>query len=874
MWYDSYDKTTKSGVNALEHTTKRLTVGILAHVDAGKTTLSEAMLYEAGALRRAGRVDHGDAFLDNFALERERGITIFSKQAVFSYGGVEFTLVDTPGHVDFAAETERTLQVLDAAVLVVSATDGVQGHTLTLWKLLARSGVPVFLFINKMDLAGADRQRVLADCAARFGACVDFSLEREQLAEELAVLDEDVMASYLDTGEVSDRDAAALAAARKVFPCYFGAALRLDGVRALMDGLARFIPEPVRPQEFGARVYKITRDAQGARLTHMKITGGMLRAKTQMAGEDARGRAWSEKADRIYVYSGAKAALCDEAPAGTLCAVSGLTRTWAGEGLGFEAGTLPPVLQPVLAYRVILPEGCDTHRALDALRRLEEEDPQLSVSWDERAQEIRVRLMGEVQLEVLARVLAERFSIEAQFGEGTVVYQETIAAPVEGAGHFEPLRHYAEVHLLLEPAPRGSGVVYDTVCSEDSLDRNWQRLILSCLAEKRHAGVLTGAPLTDVKITLTAGRAHLKHTEGGDFREAACRAVRQGLRRAESVLLEPVYSFRLEAPADCVGRAMSDIGRMCGSFDPPVTQGDAAVLTGTVPVSELRGYPLEVAAYTKGRGRILCTLKGYDPCHNAEEVIAAAGYDADADVENTADSVFCSHGAGRVVRWDEAGAMMHVDSGIRLAPDEPEPQSVPVRAARMVYNGTREEDKELEAIFARTYGAQKPRAFDRPRREADTAAPQEEDPVQDYLLVDGYNIIFAWDELRELAKTNIDGARAALIDILCNYQGFRKCEVIVVFDAYKVRGGIGQAARHHNIWVVYTKEAETADMYIEKTTYELGRRHRVRVATSDGAEQLIILGHGALRISARSFYDEVRAADAEIREILQRLRRR
>lgn len=856
----------------METKAKRLTVGIFAHVDAGKTTLSEAFLYVSGAVRKQGRVDHGDAFLDNFALERERGITIFSKQAVFSYGGVEFTLVDTPGHVDFAAEAERTLEVLDCAVLVVSATDGVQGHTLTLWRLLERSGVPVVLFINKTDLAGADATRVLAECSDRFGACVDFSLPPDELAEELAVLDEDVMARYLETGGVPDEDAGALIASRRVFPCWCGAALRLDGVRELLDGIARYMPEPLRPAEFGARVYKITYDAQGTRLTHLKVTGGALAAKTMLSGRDAQGRPWTEKADRLLILSGAKSEMCAEAPAGTLCAVTGLTHTFAGEGLGFEAGTRAPMMQPVLEYRVILPDGTDAVKALACLRRLEEEDPQLCVAWNEQSREIGVRLMGEVQLEVLARVAAERFGLEISFGEGTIVYKETISAPVEGAGHFEPLRHYAEVHLLLEPAARGSGITYDTVCSEDALDRNWQRLILSCLAEKQHTGVLTGAPLTDVKITLTAGRAHLKHTEGGDFREAACRAVRQGLRKAQSVLLEPVYEFRLEVPADCVGRAMADIGRMDGSFEAPVTQGDAAVITGTAPVASMRGYPLEVAAYTKGRGRILCSLKGYEPCRNADEVIAAAGYDADADVDNTADSVFCSHGAGRIVPWNEADAMMHVESGIRLAgaeqSGEPQRRRAPERS---VYRGTLEEDKELEAIFTRTYGAQKPRSFDPPRRETASVPVKEEDPVQDYLLVDGYNIIFAWDELRELAKTNIDGARAALIDILCNYQGFRKCEVIVVFDAYKVRGGLGQAARHHNIWVVYTKEAETADMYIEKTTYELGRRHRVRVATSDGAEQLIILGHGALRISARSFYDEVRAANQEIREILQKL---
>ena len=872
---------------------KRLVIGILAHVDSGKTTLAEAMLYRAGVLRKLGRVDHRDAFLDTDAMERARGITIFAKQAVLDLpadaAGLEetrLTLLDTPGHVDFSAEAERTLQVLDYAILVVSGTDGVQAHTQTLWNLLARYRVPTFVFVNKMDLPGADRAVRLRELRGRFGdGCVDFGPDAEaDRAEALAMASETLMAEVLADGAPREADVITAIARREVFPCLFGAALRLDGVDDLLAALRRYTRQPEAAGAFGARVFKIASDDAGARLTYLKVTDGSLPVKaTVTAREDARAP-FAEKADQLRVYSGSKFRLTSEALPGDVVAVTGLTATYPGQGLGVQPDAAAPVLEPVLTYRLLLPEGGDPHTALRALRQLEQEDPQLHVVWQEALGEIHLQLMGEVQLEILQNLLKTRFGIEAGFDEGGILYKETLTAPVEGFGHYEPLRHYAEVHLLLEPAPRGSGIQLAAACRPDTLDGNWQRLILTHLAERTHPGVLTGAPLADVKITLTAGRAHLKHTEGGDFRQATYRAVRQGLRTAARdghvALLEPWYNVRLELPAANLGRAMNDLQRMGGQTEPPAQQGDLAVLAGRAPVSELRGYAREVAAYTRGEGRLICTPAGYAPCHNAEAVIAAAGYDPDADTENPADSVFCSHGAGTVIRWDEAPARAHVASGLgRSAPGADDTAAGETRRRRAdAYRGTLEQDKELLAIFERTYGPVRRR---NPNQSADLAARRAlgsapktarqaaaQPAGPEYLLVDGYNVIFAWDSLRRLAENDLDIARRRLQDTLCNYAGYRRCTVILVFDAYKVKGGVGSVERYHNIHVVYTREAETADMYIEKTTHELGRKHRVRVVSSDGAEQIIILGSGGLRVSARAFEKEVAAVEAEIREYL------
>ena len=872
---------------------KRLVIGILAHVDSGKTTLAEAMLYRAGVLRKLGRVDHRDAFLDTDAMERARGITIFAKQAVLDLpadaAGLEetrLTLLDTPGHVDFSAEAERTLQVLDYAILVVSGTDGVQAHTQTLWNLLARYRVPTFVFVNKMDLPGADRAVRLRELRGRFGdGCVDFGPDAEaDRAEALAMASETLMAEVLADGAPREADVITAIARREVFPCLFGAALRLDGVDDLLAALRRYTRQPEAAGAFGARVFKIASDDAGARLTYLKVTDGSLPVKaTVTAREDARAP-FAEKADQLRVYSGSKFRLTSEALPGDVVAVTGLTATYPGQGLGVQPDAAAPVLEPVLTYRLLLPEGGDPHTALRALRQLEQEDPQLHVVWQEALGEIHLQLMGEVQLEILQNLLTTRFGIEAGFDEGGILYKETLTAPVEGFGHYEPLRHYAEVHLLLEPAPRGSGIQLAAACRPDTLDGNWQRLILTHLAERTHPGVLTGAPLADVKITLTAGRAHLKHTEGGDFRQATYRAVRQGLRTAARdghvALLEPWYNVRLELPAANLGRAMNDLQRMGGQTEPPAQQGGLAVLAGRAPVSELRGYAREVAAYTRGEGRLICTPAGYAPCHNAEAVIAAAGYDPDADTENPADSVFCSHGAGTVIRWDEAPARAHVASGLgRSAPGADDTAAGETRRRRAdAYRGTLEQDKELLAIFERTYGPVRRR---NPNQSADLAARRAlgsapktarqaaaQPAGPEYLLVDGYNVIFAWDSLRRLAENDLDIARRRLQDTLCNYAGYRRCTVILVFDAYKVKGGVGSVERYHNIHVVYTREAETADMYIEKTTHELGRKHRVRVVSSDGAEQIIILGSGGLRVSARAFEKEVAAVEAEIREYL------
>ena len=850
---------------------KRICTGLLAHVDAGKTTLSEALLYRAGCLKKLGRVDHKDAFLDTNAMERERGITIFSKQAVLGLPDAQITLLDTPGHVDFSGEMERTLSVLDYAVLVVSGTDGVQSHTETVWKLLRRYGVPVFVFVNKMDLAGADRQAVLDQLARLEEGFVPFdgSLEPDAFAEALAMQSEEAMEAYLENGEVPRELITTMVARRQVFPCLFGSALKLQGVDELLAALQAYTRQPKEAEEFAARVFKISRDEQGSRLTWLKVTGGHLRVKALLTGEDPDGQPWQEKADQLRVYSGAKFQAVEQAPAGTVCAVTGLTRTWAGQGLGEETAGQAPVLQPVQSCRLLLPEGCDAHAVLPRLTQLQEEDPQLRIVWNERLGEIHLQMMGEVQLDVLKRLIWERFGLAVGFGPGSIVYKETIAGPVEGVGHFEPLRHYAEVHLLLEPLPRGAGLQFDSICSEDVLDRNWQRLILTHLEEKEHLGVLTGSPITDMKITLTAGRAHLKHTEGGDFRQATYRAVRQGLMQADSILLEPWYEFRLEVPAEQVGRAMADVQRMGGSFDPPELLGDTSVLTGSVPVAEMRGYAMELAGYTRGKGKLACTLAGYRPCHDASAVIEQMGYDPERDTENPADSVFCAHGAGYNVKWDEVPAHAHVESGVRL--NEPEEEEVPAarqprRQAAPV--SSLEEDKQLAAIFERTYGPSKGRELFR-TAPVKPAEYHFEPSGPEYLLVDGYNLIFAWDELKKLAADNLEGARQALADLLCNYRGFHDCQVILVFDAYKVPHGTGEVSRYHNIYIVYTREAETADMYIEKTTYQLAKQRRVRVVTSDGAEQLIILGHGALRVSARSFREEVERTNGEIRRILE-----
>lgn len=843
---------------------KRLVIGILAHVDSGKTTLSEAMLYESGSIKKLGRVDHGDAFLDSYALERDRGITIFSKQAVLRAGSAEITLLDTPGHVDFSTEMERTLQVLDYAILVISGTDGVQSHTETLWRLLARHKIPTFLFVNKMDLAGADRAAMLTQLACRLHrGCVDFSANQlpETFYENLAVCDESLLARFFETGALEQNAVSKSIAQRKIFPVFFGAALKLEGVAAFLSALETYCEMPRYDAAFGAKVFKIARDEQGTRLTYLKITGGSLKVKTAM-GE--------EKINQIRIYSGAKFAAADEVSCGTICAVTGLAQTYAGQGLGAETQSDLPMLEPVLHYRIELPPEADAHTALAKLRILEEEDPALHIVWNERLQEIHVQLMGEVQLEVLQSVLEERFSLRVTFGQGAIAYKETIADTVEGVGHFEPLRHYAEVHLLLEPGARGSGLQFASSCSEDVLDKNWQRLILSHLAEKTHLGVLTGSPITDIKITLASGKAHLKHTEGGDFRQATYRAVRQGLQQAQSVLLEPWYTVRLEVPADMVGRAMADLQRRNGNFQPPQTEGEFCVLTGSAPVACMRDYQREVNSYTRGRGRLVCSLQGYQPCHNAQEVITEIGYQSETDLENTADSVFCAHGAGFAVKWNDVPQYMHLESVLRVQTAPELPQNIRRRAA--AYCATLEQDKELMAIFERTYGpirTDKRQAFATAHREPTTPKTMPDRFTgPEYLLVDGYNIIFAWEELKALAKENLDGARQRLIQILCNYQGFRRCEVILVFDAYKVKNNPGEVEKCHNISVVYTKEAETADMYIEKVTHALAKNSRVRVATSDGAEQLIILGHGALRVSASAFREEVTQVENAIREFL------
>lgn len=831
----------------------KIVVGILAHVDAGKTTLSEGMLYTAGAIRTMGRVDNRDAFLDTYALERERGITIFSKQAVFSLGTTQVTLLDTPGHVDFSPEMERTLQVLDYAILVISGADGVQGHTRTLWNLLKRYEIPTFVFVNKMDQAGTDAEVLLQELKTVLEeGCVNFSAKRDAaFYEEAAVCSEDALEEFLDTGRLKDETIQELFLERQLFPCFFGSALRLEGVKEFVEQMQELIKVPAYPETFGAKVFKIARDEAGNRLTYLKITGGSLKVKAVIGGQ---------KVNQIRIYSGEKYEAVNEVEAGSICAVTGLSDTYPGEGLGAEQGTYLPVLEPVLNYQVIPTEGDDPILLLPKLRELEEEEPQLHIVWEEALQEIHVQLMGEVQLEVLKTLIYERFGVEVEFGQGNILYKETIQNTVEGVGHFEPFRHYAEVHLLLEPGEPGSGVQCMSVCSEDVLDRNWQRLILTHLMETEHRGVLTGAPITDIRITLVSGKAHLKHTEGGDFRQAVYRAVRQGLKQAESVLLEPYYEYRLELPSENVGRAMTDIERMHGTFGLPQTEADRTILTGMAPVSTMRDYQKEVHAYTRGNGTLQCTLKGYAPCHNTEEVLAATGYDSERDTLHPTGSVFCAHGAGFLVPWYEVKEYMHLPSIMQEKPsDSPEEKQTAYRVSKETDAWI--DTEEVDRIIAQSVGANKKQKT-LPKKKVpeyykSTSKPKKQEVREEYLLVDGYNVIFAWEDLKDLAQVSIDGARGKLLDVLCDYQGMKKCNLIVVFDAYRVQGHKTEISTYHNIHVVFTKEAETADQYIEKFAHENGKKYNVTVATSDGLEQIIIRGQGCRLLSARELKDEI-----------------
>lgn len=831
----------------------KIVVGILAHVDAGKTTLSEGMLYTSGAIRTMGRVDNRDAFLDTYALERERGITIFSKQAVFPLGTTQVTLLDTPGHVDFSPEMERTLQVLDYAILVISGADGVQGHTRTLWNLLRRYEIPTFVFVNKMDQKGTDAEVLLQELKNVLEeGCVDFSAKRDaNFYEEAAVCSEDALEEFLETGRLKKETLQELFLERQLFPCFFGSALRLEGVKEFVEQMQELIKVPAYPETFGAKVFKIARDEAGNRLTYLKITGGSLKVKAVIEGQ---------KVNQIRIYSGEKYEAVNEVEAGSICAVTGLSDTYPGEGLGAEQGTYLPVLEPVLNYQVIPTEGDDPILLLPKLRELEEEEPQLHIVWEEALQEIHVQLMGEVQLEVLKTLIYERFGVEVEFGQGNILYKETIQNTVEGVGHFEPLRHYAEVHLLLEPGEPGSGVQCMSVCSEDLLDRNWQRLILTHLMETEHRGVLTGAPITDIRITLVSGKAHLKHTEGGDFRQAVYRAVRQGLKQADSVLLEPYYEYRLELPSENVGRAMTDIERMHGTFGLPQTEADRTILTGTAPVSTMRDYQKEVHAYTRGNGTLQCTLKGYALCHNTEEVLAATGYDSERDTLHPTGSVFCAHGAGFLVPWYEVKEYMHLPS---IMQEKPSDSSEEKQTAYRVPEETDAwiDTEEVDRIIAQSVSANKKQKT-LPKKKVpeyykSTSKPKKQEVREEYLLVDGYNVIFAWEDLKDLAQVSIDGARGKLLDVLCDYQGMKKCNLIVVFDAYRVQGHKTEISTYHNIHVVFTKEAETADQYIEKFAHENGKKYNVTVATSDGLEQIIIRGQGCRLLSARELKDEI-----------------
>ena len=844
---------------------KHICIGVMAHVDAGKTTLLEAMLFKGGATRRLGRVDHQNAFLDTDEQERARGITIFSKQAELALPEASITFLDTPGHVDFSAEMERTLQVLDFALLLVSGTDGVQSHTRTLWQLLRRYRIPTFLFVNKMDLPGKGKDGIMEELRRELSeGCVAFDEGTSALYEELALLDEGLMEQVLETGKLEDAQIAELIAGRRVFPCFFGAALRMEGVDELLSALQRYTKEPKYPDDFSAQVYKIARGEKDERLTFLKVTGGTLAVKQVLRGED-----WEEKADQLRLYSGSKFTLLQAAPAGTICAVTGLNQTQAGEHLGSGKGAAAPVLEPVLEYRMHV-DTDDVQGAYLKLRRLEEEDPQLHLLWDHQLREIRVQLMGAVQMEILQKLVKSRFDLSVSFDEGNIVYKETIAAPIEGVGHYEPLRHYAEVHLLLEPGEPGSGIVLDTMCSEDVLARNWQRLIFTHLQETVQPGVLTGSPVTDLRITIVSGRAHLKHTEGGDFRQATYRAVRQGLRKAQSVLLEPWYSFRLEVPANFVGRAMTDLERMHAVISAPEVEEAKAVISGAGPVRLLRGYTAEVTAYTRGQGRISYQPDGYKPCPEQDEIVKQIGYDPERDLLHPTGSVFCAHGAGFEVKWDEVDRMAHLPL-LDFREKEEEAEAPKRIVCSIAPGGAPELEKELLTIFERTYGQIKrrdvlPMMALRSQDKRELLAQME--PAEEFVLVDGYNIIFAWDELKEIGRDSLDAARHVLMNLLCNYQGYRGCNLILVFDAYKVPQNLGTVEKYHNIFIVYTQEAETADSYIERVTYELRGRKKVRVATSDNLEQLIILGHGAVRVSAKSFHDEVMQTQQEIERVI------
>ncbi len=868
---------------------KNVSIGLLAHVDAGKTTLAEGLLYVSGNIRKLGRVDHKDAFLDTYGMERERGITIFSKQARLDLGEKKVTLLDTPGHGDFSGEMERTLQVLDYAILVISGADGVQGHTGILWKLLARYRIPVFVFINKMDQEGTNQNALMKELHTRLSEnCVNFTqTSQEEFWENLAFCEETAMEQYLEQGKVSKEHIRNMIRERSVFPCYFGSALKLWGVDALVEGILQYTECKKYPDTFGARVFKISRDERGNRLTHMKITGGSLKVKAPLWGKVQKGavrkqeetEVWQEKADQLRFYSGSGYELMNEADAGSICAVTGLTHTFAGEGLGMEEDVITPLLAPVLHYRLLPPEGCNVHTLLRQLYELEEEEPLLHILWREETGEIHIQLMGEVQIEVLKAIILERFQTAVEFGEGSIVYKETLVEPVEGVGHFEPLRHYAEVHLFMEPGEPGSGLVYSSSCSEDMLDGNWQRLILTHLEEKKHKGVLTGSDITDMKITLIAGRAHQKHTEGGDFRQATYRAVRQGLKIGNCRLLEPVYEFSLEVPDEMIGRAMTDIRRMHGTCLGPQTlsgQEGLSLLTGTVPAAAMQGYQAQVISYTKGKGRMSCSLKGYEPCHNEAEVIEAMGYDSERDLENPTSSVFCAHGAGFLVDYNQVYDYMHLEGQLdsKRARRNEEPQEI----VTFPLAHQRNDEKELEEIFRRTYGEQRQERRSWKKKTVHKAPEpsvyktvsnqKKTESGREYLLVDGYNIIFGWEELNELAQTDIGAARGMLMDVLSNYQGYKKNTLILVFDAYKVEGNPGTTEKYHNIYVVYTKEAETADQYIEKATHEIAGKHKVTVATSDGLEQMIILGQGAVRMSAKGLWEELKAANREISGML------
>lgn len=880
---------------------QHLVLGILAHVDAGKTTLSEGLLYQTGSIRTLGRVDHKDAFLDTYAMERARGITIFSKQAKLTIGDFPVTLLDTPGHVDFSAEMERTLQVLDYAILVINGADGVQGHTRTLWKLLKQYEIPIFLFVNKMDQVGTNHDELLAELQNVLSdGCLDFSyymkneIDKDVFFDALAMCDETIMESYLESGGIPDSLIQKAIRQRKVFPCFFGSALKMEGVDELIQGIGIYATPPQYGEELGARVYKISRDSQGNRLTHMKITGGTLKVKALLRHKENAYHQESpeEKVNQIRMYSGDRFQVVSEVEAGMICAVTGLEESYCGEGFGVETDAQLPLLEPVLSYQLLLPKDCDVHQAWKELQQLEEENPLLQMSWQEQSGEIHVQVMGEVELDILKTMILERFGLEVSFGEGSLVYKETIEAPVEGVGHFEPLRHYAEVHLLLEPGEPGSGLQFETDCSEDMLSRNWQRLILTHLKERKHPGVLTGSEITDMKITLIAGKAHIKHTEGGDFRQATYRAVRQGLRKAKSILLEPYYEFRLEVPMENAGRALADIQKMNGTFDLPVTEGDMSVITGTAPVATMSGYQTELNAYTHGQGKLFCSLKGYMPCHNTEVILENCPYNPEEDTENPTGSVFCAHGAGFLVPWNEVEDYMHVESGLYLQEEKEENEVVgKQRGSKTTFvSATVADEDELEAIFQRTYGSSLRRPYENRYNYSDRGADEgrmhshiteksvaENSPSvkkqtavsgkrEQYLLVDGYNIVFAWEELNELSKVNLQAARQKLMDILCNYQGYRQMQVILVFDGYKVPGNIGEMTDYHNIHVVYTKEAETADQYIEKLVHQMNKGYDVTVATSDGLEQLIIWGAGARRLSARGLKEEIEQAEEEMRE--------